>query len=183
MPVISEFELEVRLGKVQLLLLDVDGVLTDGSLYYGPDGEALKRFHVKDGHGIVMWRVAGGRTGILSARTSGPVTARARELRLDPVLQGQKDKAQGFAEALRLTGLTAEQVCYVGDDTNDLAPLSLCGVAVAPADACPEARAAAHWVTSVPGGQGAVREVTERLLKAQGKWAGVLEVMQRPPTP
>ncbi len=165
---------------MKLLLLDVDGVLTDGSLYYGPQGEALKRFSVKDGHGLVMWRVMGGRSGILSARKSDAVETRAKELKLELLLQGKKDKGAGFAEALSLSGLTAEAVCYVGDDTNDLAPLEAAGLAVVPADAVAEAKQVAHYVTRASGGRGAVREVVELLLKAQGHWGEVLERMRRP---
>lgn len=170
----SPQELEARAKRVKLLLLDVDGVLTDGGMWFGPEGEAFKRFDVKDGHGIVMWRLAGGRTGILSARNSASTASRAKELRLDPVLQGKRDKRTGFAEALALTGLAAEEVAYMGDDTNDLAPLSLAGLALAPADATPEARAEAHLVMQAPGGRGAVREACELLLRAQGHWDDVI---------
>ncbi len=174
-------DLLARAQRVRLLLLDVDGVLTDGGLYYGPQGEALKRFHVKDGHGIVMWRVCGGRTAILTARTSEIVARRAAALKIDPVLQGQKDKHAGFTKLLELTQLPAEAVCYIGDDTNDLAVLESAGLAVAPADAVPEARAVAHWVTQASGGHGAVRELTEMLLRAQGLWETALGHMRRPP--
>lgn len=174
-------DVAARAREIRLLLLDVDGVLTDGSLYYGPQGEAFKRFDVKDGHGLVMWRVCGGRTGILTARTSEIVAKRAAELRLDPVLQGQKDKLAGFRKVLELTLLRPEQICYAGDDTNDLAVLESAGLAVAPADAAPEVRAVAHWVTQAPGGRGAVREVAELLLRAQGLWETALERMRHPP--
>jgi 3-deoxy-D-manno-octulosonate 8-phosphate phosphatase (KDO 8-P phosphatase) len=169
---------EDRARRIQLLMMDVDGVLTDGSLYYGPEGEALKRFDVKDGHGLVMWRISGGRAGILTARRSAIVEKRAAELKLDPVLQGQRDKRAGFHEALKLAGLPAEAVCYVGDDTNDLGPLELAGLAVAPADAVEEARTQAHLVTRAPGGHGAVRELVELLLRAQGKWGEVIAKMR-----
>ncbi|MBS2030034.1 MAG: HAD hydrolase family protein [Deltaproteobacteria bacterium] len=158
--------------------MDVDGVLTDGSLYYGDNGELMKRFSVKDGHGLVMWRLSGGRAGILTARRSQLVEKRAEELKLAPVLQGQRDKRAGFVEALELANLPAEAVCYVGDDTNDLGPLELCGLAVAPADAVKEARAEAHWVTRAPGGKGAVRELVDALLRIQGKYEGVIEMMR-----
>jgi 3-deoxy-D-manno-octulosonate 8-phosphate phosphatase (KDO 8-P phosphatase) len=174
-------ELDERAKRVRLILLDVDGVLTDGGLYYGPQGEVMKRFEVKDGHGIVMWRTCGMRTGILTARSSEIVAVRAKELRLDPVLQGQKNKLAGFHKVLELTSLTAEQVCYVGDDTNDLAVLESVGMAVAPADAVPEARAVAHYVTRAGGGRGAVRELVELLLRAQGQWERALELMKQPP--
>jgi len=175
-----------RAKKIQLILMDVDGVLTDGSLYYGPDGEVMKRFSVKDGHGLVMWRLAGGRAGILTARRSTLVEKRAEELKLAPVLQGQRDKRAGFLEALKLANLPAEAVCYVGDDTNDLGPLELCGLAVAPADAVKEAREEAHLVTHAKGGKGAVRELADMLLRVQGKYDAVIEMMRNgvvPPKP
>lgn len=167
-----------RAQRIRLILLDVDGVLTDGGLYYGAEGELMKRFDVKDGHGLVMWRISGGRAGILTARKSLAVQKRAEELKLDPVLQGQRDKRAGFVEAARLAGLAPEQICYMGDDTNDLGPLELCGLAVTPADAVPEARAAAHLVTVALGGHGAVRELVEHLLRAQQKWDEIVAQMR-----
>lgn len=169
---------EDRARRIKLILCDVDGVLTDGALYYGPDGEVMKRFDVKDGHGLVMWRISGGRAGILTARRSAIVQKRAEELQMSPVLQGQRDKRQGFLDALSAAGLSAEEVCYVGDDTNDLGPLELAGLACAPADAAPEARASCQLVTRATGGHGAVREIVELLLRAQGKWDGVVAAMR-----
>lgn len=167
-----------RARKIRLILLDVDGVLTDGGLYYGAEGELMKRFDVKDGHGLVMWRIAGGRSGILTARRSKAVEKRAEELKLDPVLQGQRDKRAGFMQAASAAGLAPDEICYVGDDTNDLGPLELAGLAVTPGDAVPEAKAAAHLVTVAPGGRGAVRELVEYLLRAQGKWDEILRMMR-----
>jgi 3-deoxy-D-manno-octulosonate 8-phosphate phosphatase (KDO 8-P phosphatase) len=163
-----------RASKVELLVLDVDGVLTDGGLYYGHEGEAFKRFDVKDGHGIVLCRHAGLPTAILTARSSGIVSVRAAELGMTHVLQGRRDKAQGFAELLQKTGVSAEQVAYVGDDINDLPVLTQVGFAAAPADARPEVRAAVHYVCDARGGHGAVRELCDLLLRATGQWERML---------
>ena len=170
--------LDERIARIQLLLLDVDGVLTDGGMYYGDQGEALKRFDVKDGHGIVMWRVSGKRTGILSARNSEITAKRAAELKIDPVLQAQRDKRLGFAHACEVTGLAPEQIAYIGDDTNDLAPLELCGLAFVPSDGAEEAKAVAHHVLRAPGGRGAVREAIELMIKSRGVWDQVIAVMR-----
>jgi 3-deoxy-D-manno-octulosonate 8-phosphate phosphatase (KDO 8-P phosphatase) len=155
---------------VELLLLDVDGVLTDGSLIYADDGTESKRFHVRDGSGLKLWHAAGKRSAIVSGRTSAAVARRAAELGINPVLQGREDKRTALAEVLTATGLHAEHVCAIGDDLADLPLLRCCGVGVAVADACAEVRAAAHLVTAALGGRGAVREAIEWLLKLQGRW-------------
>ncbi|QJW93334.1 KdsC family phosphatase [Frigoriglobus tundricola] len=159
-----------RAAAIELLLLDVDGVLTDGSVIYADDGAELKRFHVRDGSGLKLWHTAGKRSAIVSGRTSAAVTRRAAELGTAPVLQGRDDKSAALADVLAATGLTPAQVCAIGDDLPDLPLLRQCGLAVAVADACPEVRAAAHFVTDAPGGRGAVRAAIEWLLKAQGRW-------------
>ena len=163
-------DLPARVAAVELLLLDVDGVLTDGSVIYADDGSELKRFHVRDGSGLKLWHAAGKRSAIVSGRKSVAVERRASELGIRLVLQGRDDKLAAFAEALAATGLRPEQVCAVGDDLPDVPLLRTCGLAVAVADACPEVRAAAHYVTAAPGGRGAVREAIEWLLTAQGRW-------------
>jgi 3-deoxy-D-manno-octulosonate 8-phosphate phosphatase (KDO 8-P phosphatase) len=160
-----------RSAVIELLLLDVDGVLTDGSVIYADDGTEWKRFHVRDGSGLKLWRAAGKRSAIVSGRTSAAVARRASELGIDPVLQGRDDKLAALAEVLTATGLRPEQVCAVGDDLPDVPVLRRCGLAVAVADACPEVRAVAHHVTAAPGGRGAVREAIEWLLKLNGRWA------------
>jgi 3-deoxy-D-manno-octulosonate 8-phosphate phosphatase (KDO 8-P phosphatase) len=163
-------DLAARAAAIELLLLDVDGVLTDGSVIYADDGTELKRFHVRDGSGLKLWRLAGKRAAIVSGRKSAAVERRAAELGINPVLQGRDDKLAAFAAVLAATGLRAEQVCAVGDDLPDVPVLRRCGVSVAVADACAEARAAAAYVTATPGGRGAVREAIEWLLKLQGRW-------------
>jgi 3-deoxy-D-manno-octulosonate 8-phosphate phosphatase (KDO 8-P phosphatase) len=165
-----ERDTRARAAAVELLLLDVDGVLTDGSVIYSDDGTEWKRFHVRDGSGLKLWHAAGKRSAIVSGRSSAAVARRAGELGIGPVLQGRDNKLEAFREVLAATGLHPDQVCAVGDDLADLPVLSRCGLGVAVADACAEVRALAHHVTTQPGGHGAVREAVEWLLKLQGRW-------------
>jgi 3-deoxy-D-manno-octulosonate 8-phosphate phosphatase (KDO 8-P phosphatase) len=163
-------DLPARAAAIELLLLDVDGVLTDGSVIYADDGAELKRFHVRDGSGLKLWHAAGKRSAIVSGRKSVAVERRAAELGIGPVLQGRDDKLAALAAVLDATGLRPEQVCAIGDDLPDVPVLRRCGLAVAVADACPELRAVANYVTTTPGGRGAAREAIEWLLKASGRW-------------
>lgn len=164
-------ELVARAAAIELLLLDVDGVLTDGSVIYADDGTELKRFHVRDGSGLKLWHSAGKRSAIISGRKSAAVERRARELGIHTVLQGRDDKLAAFMEVLASFELPPEKVCAIGDDLPDLPVLLRCGLALTVADACPEVRSEAHFITTAPGGQGAVREAVEWLLKLQGRWA------------
>lgn len=157
-----------RARQVVLLVCDVDGVLTDGRLYYGPQGEALKVFDVRDGHGIRMLAAHGVEVAVLSARSSPIVAQRARELGIERVLQGRGDKAEGFRELLAATQVNAERAAYIGDDFPDLPALRLAGFAATVADARDEVKAAAHWVAPQPGGHAAVRALAEFILRAQG---------------
>ena len=163
-----------RASRIELLLLDVDGVLTDGGIVYADGGTEAKRFHVRDGSGLKLWQLAGKRAAIVSGRTSPVVDRRAAELGVAPVLQGQGDKLVAFGAVLAETGVRPEQVCAIGDDLPDLPVLLRCGLAVAVADACPEVREAAAYVTANPGGHGAVRDAVEWLLKLQGNWDGLV---------
>jgi 3-deoxy-D-manno-octulosonate 8-phosphate phosphatase (KDO 8-P phosphatase) len=158
-----------------MLVLDVDGVLTDGGIVYGDNGVELKQFHVRDGSGLKIWQHAGKRAAIVTGRTSPIVAVRAAELGIDPVYQGAMEKMPAYRRLLADAALRPEQVCYVGDDVPDLPLLGSCGLAVAVADACPEARAAAHYITRAPGGRGAVREAIELILRCQGLWQQVLD--------
>jgi len=158
------------LATIQLLLLDCDGVLTDGGVTWSEDGIEQKTFHIRDGLGIKLWQQAGGQVGIVTGRSSRVVEWRARELGIDFIRQGVGDKLAVVADLVAVAGLGWEAVAYVGDDLPDLPVVSRVGLGVAVADACPELRAAAGLVTSLPGGQGAVRELIERLLKARGGW-------------
>ena len=163
-----------RAQNIRLLILDVDGVLTDGRLYFGPAGEALKVFHVRDGHGIKMLQRAGVEVAFLSGRRSEAAWHRARELRVALFYEGLRDKVEVLEQLISSLNLTPLQVAAVGDDLVDLPIMARVGLAVAVADAVPEVKAAAHWVTTNPGGRGAVREVCDLLLKAQGKWEGIV---------
>jgi 3-deoxy-D-manno-octulosonate 8-phosphate phosphatase (KDO 8-P phosphatase) len=163
-------ELDARARRVRLVLFDVDGVLTDGQLTYGPSGEALKTFNVRDGHGIVLLRLAGIEPGILSARDSEIVRARARELGIRVQSQGLRDKSAALDILMKRTGVTPEEVAFMGDDVNDLPVIVRVGLSAAPPDAEPEVLASANFVASRPGGHGAARELCELILRAQGKW-------------
>jgi 3-deoxy-D-manno-octulosonate 8-phosphate phosphatase (KDO 8-P phosphatase) len=164
-----------RLRRIKLFLCDVDGVLTDGSVFIGGARE-IKRFNIRDGLGLVFLRRAGFRVGWVSARPSAVTKLRAAELKIDfLVQQGDRISKTGAVEnLLRRLKLDWDEVCFVGDDVVDLGPLKRAGFAVAVGDARPEVKAAAHFVTRAPGGHGAVREVAEMLLKAQGKWDAIV---------
>jgi 3-deoxy-D-manno-octulosonate 8-phosphate phosphatase (KDO 8-P phosphatase) len=160
---------------IELLLLDVDGVLTAGGIHYTDDGVEVKAFHVRDGSGLKLWHLAAKKSAVLSGRTSRAVEVRAAELGVGQVVQGAADKLPAFRQILATAGVRPEQVCAIGDDLPDLPLLRRAGLAVAVADACAEARMAAHYVTTKPGGHGAVREVIELLLRCQGRWQPLLD--------
>ncbi|MFO0879541.1 MAG: phenylphosphate carboxylase subunit delta [Gemmataceae bacterium] len=168
--------LRERCAAIELLVLDVDGVLTAGGIIYGSHrGEAaqeIKIFHVRDGSGLKLWHAAGKRSAILTGRTSPLVRLRADELGIGRVLQGAENKRVGLEQLLRDEGMEPRAVCYVGDDLPDAAAMRQVGLAVAPADACADARATAHYIAKASGGQGAVRETIERILRCQAKWNG-----------
>jgi 3-deoxy-D-manno-octulosonate 8-phosphate phosphatase (KDO 8-P phosphatase) len=157
------------LQAIELLVLDVDGVLTDGRLRYGPEGEIDKVFHVRDGHGIKALQAAGVRVAVISGRDSPAVARRCAELGVGEVLQGVSDKAAAFAALAAQLGIEARAVACVGDDTPDVELMGCVGFAVAVADAHADARRAAHRRTRLPGGAGAVREVCDWLLAARRK--------------
>jgi 3-deoxy-D-manno-octulosonate 8-phosphate phosphatase (KDO 8-P phosphatase) len=167
-------DLRTRAAAVRLLVLDVDGVLTDGQITYTADGVEVKSFHVRDGSAVVLWQQLDRRVAIISGRVSKCVDVRAAELRIPMVVQGVTDKRAALDRVLAENELTAAETCAVGDDLPDLPVLRKCGVAIAVADACPEVRAAAHYVTRARGGRGAVREVIELLLRSQGRWDGLV---------
>lgn len=155
---------------IELILSDVDGVLTDGSIIYDNQGIEIKRFHVRDGFAIQLWRKAGFRFGIITARNSHIVKIRAAELGIDYVRQGSEDKLAKAMEVIRECQLRPEQVCFIGDDLPDLPVMRHVGWGVAVADATREVRDHAHYTTRQPGGHGAVREVIEVLLRAKSLW-------------
>lgn len=162
-----------RCAIVELLVLDVDGVLTSGGIGYDDAEAEFKTFHVRDGSALKLWRGASKRIAVLTGRTSPVVARRAAELGVEFVAQGAADKMDGYRRVLAETGVHPEQVAAVGDDLPDLPVLRYCGLAVAVADACAEVRAAAHYVTRADGGRGAVREVVELILRCQGAWQRV----------
>ncbi|VBB09279.1 3-deoxy-d-manno-octulosonate 8-phosphate phosphatase [Lucifera butyrica] len=165
---------KARAKNVELLIFDVDGVLTGGQLFFGPDGEMLKAFHVHDGLGIAAAHKAGLKTAIITARESEMVRKRVAELKISDLCQGAANKLAAFDGLKEKYNLTANQIAYVGDDLNDLPLLTRVGLACAVGNAVPEVRAAAHYVASREGGRGGVREIIEFILKAQEKWETVV---------
>ncbi|MCS6945160.1 MAG: HAD hydrolase family protein [Sutterellaceae bacterium] len=163
-----------RAARLRLMAFDVDGVLTDGRLYFGADGEAMKAFHVRDGQGIKLLQAAGIEVALLTARTSPIVARRAQELGIARVWQGQADKWSGLLALCAAVGCAAQDCGYMGDDWPDLPVLTRVGFAAAVADAVPEVKAVAHWVSSCAGGCGAARELAEFVLRAQGRFETLL---------
>ncbi len=164
---ISPQALVARAARIRLVLLDVDGVLTDGRIFYGPEGEALKAFDVKDGHGIVMLRDRVD-FGVISGRSGRTSEARLRDLRFKHLVFGERDKLEGYARLAHL-GVPDAEVAYMGDDVNDVSLLRKVGLSACPADAHPDVMEAVHFVARSPGGRGAVRELCDLLLRAQGR--------------
>jgi len=160
-----------RAKRIRVAVFDVDGVLTDGALYYTDAGEEMKAFNVHDGHGMRMLKDSGVALAIITSRNSRGVEARARNLGIELLFQGAADKLAAFNELLGRCGADAEACAYVGDDVVDLPVLKRCGLAVSVPDAPPLVRRQAHYVTRARGGRGAVREVCEVILHAQGSLA------------
>ena len=163
-------EIQERAARVKLLLMDCDGVLTDGRLWLLEEGGDQKTFHTRDGLGIELLHRAGLKSGIISGRISGAVERRAQGLGMSFVCQGCEDKQKAYADTLMQAGLTNAEVAFIGDDLNDLPLMLQSGLGVAVADAALETREHAHYVTTARGGRGAVREVVELILKSQGRW-------------
>ncbi len=166
----KELALEQRLARVELLLLDVDGVLTDGRILIDDRGVETKAFDVTDGHGIKMLQRAGVEVGFVTGRRSLVVERRAQELGVREVHQAVKEKVPVVREILRLRGLPAEKVAYAGDDVVDLPVLLQVGLAITVPDAPAYVRERVHWVTARGGGRGAVREICEAILRQRGSW-------------
>jgi 3-deoxy-D-manno-octulosonate 8-phosphate phosphatase (KDO 8-P phosphatase) len=159
---------------VKLLILDVDGVLTDGSIIYNDRGEETKHFHVRDGHGIKMLKRAGIDCALITARSSDVVSHRAKDLGIELVYQGALDKVKAYEDILKKTRLAPHETAYVGDDVVDLAVLKRAGFSVAVSDAVEEVKKRVDYVTEMPGGGGAVREVVDLILKVKGLWDEVM---------
>ncbi len=160
--------------KLKLLILDVDGVLTDGKLFFDNEGNEYKSFHARDGHGIKLLRQTGVEVAVISGRKSNSVALRMKSLGIDHIYQGHEDKRAAFNELLTKVGVTSEQVAHVGDDLLDLPIMTRVGLAIAVNDANFAVKKHADWCTTTPGGQGAVREVCDFIMQAQGHFDDVL---------
>jgi 3-deoxy-D-manno-octulosonate 8-phosphate phosphatase (KDO 8-P phosphatase) len=167
---VKDQALAERCKALRLILSDVDGVMTDGTVLLLPDGGEAKAFHIRDGLAIVLAQRAGLRTGLLSGRSSPVVARRAAELKMSVVRQGVSDKGAALRKILAEEGLEASQVAYIGDDVNDLPVMEAVALAAAPADAPFEVRARAFMVMEARGGQGCLREFVEAILRARGDW-------------
>src|SRR5690242_1973629 len=168
-------DVQERAARIKLLLMDCDGVLTDGRIWLFQNGEEQKGFHTRDGLGIELLHRAGLRSGIISGRKSSAVEMRARDLGMAFVVQGHENKVRAFADVLAQAGVSSAEVAFIGDDLNDIPLMTQSGLGVAVADAASETLAHAHYVTNALGGFGAVREVIELILKAQGRWDDLIK--------
>lgn len=172
-------DINKRAAGVRMIVFDVDGVLTDGSLFFGDDGQEYKAFNSRDGHGIKMLRASGVEPAIITGRTSQVVLFRARNLGIVHLFQGADDKLEALARLLADTCLTSEQIAYMGDDVVDLPVLRRAGLAITVPDAPCEVKARCHYVTRAPAGRGAAREACELIMRAQGTWEAQLALYDR----
>jgi 3-deoxy-D-manno-octulosonate 8-phosphate phosphatase (KDO 8-P phosphatase) len=168
-------QIERRASRIKLLLMDCDGVLTDGRLWLTEEGDDQKSFNTRDGLGLSLLHREGLRSGIISGRNSRAVTRRAQELGIEFVRQGDPDKIEAFQQILQQAGVDENEVAFIGDDLNDIPIMQRAELAVAVADAAVETLSVAHYVTQARGGQGAVREVIELILKSQGRWSDLID--------
>lgn len=164
-----------RARRVKLIIFDVDGVLTDGGIYHGANGELFKAFHCRDGFGITLAHSCGIKSAIITGRTSKMTTYRAAELKIDSVMQGQMNKRNAYKKIKAQFNLTDEEICYVADDVIDLPVFVQVGFRAAVGDAAEEVIEQAHFVANNFGGRGAVREIIEFILKSKGFWQGIIE--------
>ncbi|AHF01644.1 HAD family hydrolase [Thiomicrospira aerophila AL3] len=172
-------DLATRAAKIKLLILDVDGVLTDNRLFYGDNGVEYKSFYTRDGHAMVLWRKSGLDLGVITGRKSQLVTQRMNDLKVKYLFQGVPDKLPVFEQLLQNEGLHADEIAYMGDDILDLPILTRVGLASCPKDADPEVITRVHFVSEKVGGQGAVRELIEMILKTQGHWQAHMDFYLR----
>src|SRR5438477_5631698 len=163
-------DLDSRLKRIKLLLMDCDGVLTDARIWLTADGDEQKAFHARDGQGISVWHRAGFKSGIISGRASSGVKRRAHELKVKYVHEYAKNKIVALEDIIGNANVSVDECCFIGDDLGDIGVMRRVGLAVAVADAAPDTRDAAHYITELAGGAGAVREVIELILKAQNRW-------------
>jgi 3-deoxy-D-manno-octulosonate 8-phosphate phosphatase (KDO 8-P phosphatase) len=168
-------DIQAKAQEIKLVIFDVDGVLTDGSLYFGDDGQEYKAFNSRDGHGMKMLQYSGVEIGIITGRTSDVVRHRMQNLGVEHVYQGKQEKLPAFEELRTKLGLQAHQIAYVGDDVVDLPIMRRVGLAIAVNDAHSLVKQHAHWLSPSPGGRGAAREVCEMIMEAQGTLKSALE--------
>lgn len=171
--------LETRARAVRMVIFDIDGVLTDGSLFFGDDGQEYKAFNSRDGHGIKMLRATGVEVGIITGRTSRVVLHRAHNLGITRIVQGAEDKLAALDDMLREYALHASQIAYLGDDIVDLPVLNRCGLPACVPDAPPEVKHRCQYITQAGAGRGAARELCEMIMRAQGTWAAQLALYDR----
>ena len=164
-----------KAAKIKLVIFDIDGVLTTGALFIGDDGQEYKAFHSKDGHGLRMLQDGGVEVAILTGRTSNVVAHRAKDLGITRIYQGKRQKLPAYEELIAETGLSHEEIAYVGDDVVDLPVMTKVGLAICVQDGHPFVKKHAHWITEHNGGCGAGRDVCELILEAQGKLDSMLE--------
>jgi 3-deoxy-D-manno-octulosonate 8-phosphate phosphatase (KDO 8-P phosphatase) len=164
-----------RAKQIRMVIFDVDGVLTDGSLFLGDDGQEYKAFNSRDGHGMTMLRQTGVKLAVITGRSSEVVRIRMQSLGVEHVYQGRRDKVPAYEELKRVSELADEQIAYVGDDVVDLPVMCQVGLSIAVADAHPLLQQHAHWHTRSPGGRGAGREVCEFIMEAQGSLGTMME--------
>jgi 3-deoxy-D-manno-octulosonate 8-phosphate phosphatase (KDO 8-P phosphatase) len=174
----TQAELAERCQPIELLVTDVDGVMTDGKIVLDDRGVEMKHFHVRDGMAFSLWHKAGKQSAILSGRKAPAVDLRAADLKIVHVLQGHEHKEAPLRTLITQLGLSPRQVCYVGDDLPDLPALLAVGLAACPADAATEVKDAVHLITQARGGNGTIREIVEAILKSQGKWLSLLTILQ-----
>ena len=165
----SETNLKEKMSKIKMIILDVDGTMTDGRVYYSKNGEELKRFSIRDGMGIELLRKGEIGVGIITSENSPIVTARAAKLKIEPVLLGSRNKKKDLLELSEKIGIDIDNIAFVGDDINDLQALETAGFSACPADSAESVRNIADFVSSRNGGDGAVREIAEKILESQNK--------------
>ena len=168
-------QIRARSKQLRLLLLDVDGVLTDGTISVSGTGDERKSFHIRDGSAILWARQAGVEVGLLSGRKSGATAKRAAELKITIIVEGETDKRTAFARIAAAQNLTNDEIAFMGDDLLDLPVLAIAGLSAAPADAAADVRSRVHYVTQSPGGRGAVREFIELILRGRGQWDALIQ--------
>lgn len=171
----TDQEIQSRAARIKLFLMDCDGVMTDASIWILENSEDQKAFNTRDGLGLDLWHRAGLKSGVISGRVSSALTRRAEKLGMSYVCQGCDDKEKAFAEIVSAAGLTNAEVAFAGDDLNDIPLMRQSGLAIAVADAAFETRENAHYITQARGGHGAVREIVELILKAQGRWDDLVQ--------